>query len=410
MKLIKNVIILLVMALPLWAWGQDLEDYQKIAAENNPGLQGRYKEFKAALEKVPQVSSLPDPTLSFGYFISPVETRVGPQQAKFSLSQMFPWFGTLEAQGNAAALMAQAKYQSFIDARNKLFYQVADAYYPLYELDEQLRLQRENLEILESFMTLAQSKYENNQSSMVDVLRVDIMIKDARTNIDILEDKRQPLLTRFNNQLNRDASETVSIVDTINVSPLPDGYRRDSLLINHPLLEELSLKEEAMKEQEKAAIRKGLPSFGLGLDYVLVGERTDMDLADNGQDVVMPMLTMSLPIFRGKYKAAKEEARIMQEAYRDMRQEMANNLGSAYEMVWFEMEKQRQNLDLYREQIDETGQALNLLFTSYSNNGNDFEEVLRMQQQLLKYQMMQATSLSEYKIAEAKLNYITSKN
>tara|TARA_R110002096_G_scaffold51956_4_gene135520 strand:- start:9148 stop:10344 length:1197 start_codon:yes stop_codon:yes gene_type:complete len=398
------------MALPLWAWGQDLEDYQKIAAENNPGLQGRYKEFKAALEKVPQVSSLPDPTLSFGYFISPVETRVGPQQAKFSLSQMFPWFGTLEAQGNAAALMAQAKYQSFIDARNELFYQVADAYYPLYELDEQLRLQRGNLEILESFMTLAQSKYENNQSSMVDVLRVDIMIKDARTNIDILEDKRQPLLTRFNNQLNRDASETVSIVDTINVSPLPDGYRRDSLLINHPLLEELSLKEEAMKEQEKAAIRKGLPSFGLGLDYVLVGERTDMDLADNGQDVVMPMLTMSLPIFRGKYKAAKEEARIMQEAYRDMRQEMANNLGSAYEMVWFEMEKQRQNLDLYREQIDETGQALNLLFTSYSNNGNDFEEVLRMQQQLLKYQMMQATSLSEYKIAEAKLNYITSKN
>lgn len=410
MKLIKNVIILLVMALPLWAWGQDLEDYQKIAAENNPGLQGRYKEFKAALEKVPQVSSLPDPTLSFGYFISPVETRVGPQQAKFSLSQMFPWFGTLEAQGNAAALMAQAKYQSFIDARNKLYYHVADAYYPLYELDEQLRLQRENLEILESFMTLAQSKYENNQSSMVDVLRVDIMIKDARTNIDILEDKRQPLLTRFNNQLNRDASETVSIVDTINVSPLPDGYRRDSLLINHPLLEELSLKEEAMKEQEKAAIRKGLPSFGLGLDYVLVGERTDMDLADNGQDVVMPMLTMSLPIFRGKYKAAKEEARIMQEAYRDMRQEMANNLGSAYEMVWFEMEKQRQNLDLYREQIDETSQALNLLFTSYSNNGNDFEEVLRMQQQLLKYQMIQATSLSEYKIAEAKLNYITSKN
>ncbi|HCQ15230.1 MAG TPA: TolC family protein [Cryomorphaceae bacterium] len=410
MKLIKNVIILLVMALPLWAWGQDLEDYQKIAAENNPGLQGRYKEFKAALEKVPQVSSLPDPTLSFGYFISPVETRVGPQQAKFSLSQMFPWFGTLEAQGNAAALMAQAKYQSFIDARNKLYYHVADAYYPLYELDEQLRLQRENLEILESFMTLAQSKYENNQSSMVDVLRVDIMIKDARTNIDILEDKRQPLLTRFNNQLNRDASETVSIVDTINVSPLPDGYRRDSLLINHPLLEELSLKEEAMKEQEKAAIRKGLPSFGLGLDYVLVGERTDMDLADNGQDALMPMVTVSLPIFRGKYKAAKEEARIMQEAYRDMRQEMANNLGSAYEMVWFEMEKQRQNLDLYREQIDETGQALKLLFTSYSNNGNDFEEVLRMQQQLLKYQMMKATSLSVYKIAEAKLNYITAKN
>ena len=92
---------------------QTLEDYFQIATENNPSLQAQYKDFEAALQKVSQVSSLPDPTFSFGYFISPVETRVGPQRAKFSLSQMFPWFGTLEAQSDAASLMADANIRPF---------------------------------------------------------------------------------------------------------------------------------------------------------------------------------------------------------------------------------------------------------------------------------------------------------
>ena len=50
-------------------FSQTLEDYFVIAAENNPGLKGKYKAFEAALEKIPQAQSLNDPNLSFGYFI-----------------------------------------------------------------------------------------------------------------------------------------------------------------------------------------------------------------------------------------------------------------------------------------------------------------------------------------------------
>ena len=131
------------------------EHYFRVAAENNPGLQAKYKDFEAAMQKVPQVSSLPDPTFSFGYFISPVETRVGPQRAKFSLSQMFPWFGTLEAKADAASLMAEAKYQLFLDAQNKLYYEVSAAYYPLYELNRLKEIEQKNINILQSYKTIA---------------------------------------------------------------------------------------------------------------------------------------------------------------------------------------------------------------------------------------------------------------
>ena len=389
---------------------QSLDDYFKLAAENNPGLQAKYKSFEAAMQKVTQVSSLPDPNLSFGYFVSPVETRVGPQRARFSLTQMFPWFGTLKAQEDAATLMAEAKYQEFLDARNKLYYQVSAANYPIYKLQKLISIEEENQRILSSYKEIATIQFQNDKGSMVDVLRVDIMLKDATSNLSILEQKQKPLVTRFNKLLNRSDDDNIVVQDSLFTFSLPANYRKDSLLASNPILDELELKIEASKASEQAAIKQGLPKLGVGLDYVIVGQRTDVSLPDNGQDVFMPMVSVSLPIFRGKYKAAQKEAQLMQESYSLQREEAANRLTSSYDMIWFEIQKQIELIQLYEEQIQESRQSLNLLFSAYSNSGKDFEEVLRMQQQILKYQKMKATALSEYHIAIAEMDYITAKS
>ncbi len=388
---------------------QTLDDYFRTAAENNPGLQARYAEFEASMQKVPQVSTLPDPTFSFGYFISPVETRVGPQRAKFSLTQMFPWFGTLKAQGDAVALMAEAKYQSFLDARNQLFYQVAAAYYPLYELSRWKQIEQKNIDILQSYKTISNSKFKNGSAPMVDVLRVDIMLKEATTSLSILNEKEKPLRTTFNKLLNRDENETVLINDSLVIESLPDNFRKDSLLTANPMLDALDLKIKASEASEIAAQKQGLPKVGVGLDYVLVGERTDMDLAENGKNVFMPMVSLSIPIFRKKYDAAEKEAQLMRDSYVLQKRELENSLLSNYEMVWFQIQQQKQLLSLYEQQIQTSQQSLNLLFSSYGNSGKEFEEVLRMQQQLLKYEKMKATAEVQYQVALARLNYITAK-
>ncbi len=408
MKVVVNIIVLILLGSVL-GYAQTLDDYFKIAAESNPGLQAKYSAFEAAMQRVDQVKYLPDPNFSFGYFISPVETRVGPQRARFSLTQMFPWFGTLKAQGDAAALMAEAKYEAFLDARNQLYYQVEASYYPLYELKKWKQIEQENIELLQSFKTIANAKFENSSGTMVDVLRVDIMLKDAITNLNILDNKEKPLLTRFNNLLNRNEEESVLAIDSISIESLQENFRRDSLLTNNPVLTELELKIKASEASEVAAYKQGLPKFGVGLDYVVVGERTDMELPDNGRNAIMPMVSVSIPIFRSKYKASVKEAQLMQESYSFQREEYANLLTSGYEMAWFEIQQQQELLTLYDQQIQESNQALSLLFTAYSNSGKEFEEVLRMQQQLLKYEKMKATAKIQYQIALAKLNYLTAK-
>ncbi|NLZ96221.1 MAG: TolC family protein [Bacteroidales bacterium] len=395
-KYIINIILLVILGVTA-TQAQTLDKYFKEAAENNPGLESKYKEFEAALQKVHQVNSLPDPTVSFSYFIP----KMHSQSAAISLTQMFPWFGTLSAQGNAAALMAEAQYQSFLDAQNQLYYEVSAAYYPLYELNRMREIEQKNIDILKSYKSVANSKFKNGLAPMVDVLRVDIMLKDAVTNLSILKMKEKPLKTTFNKLLNRDVAEEVTISSSLASENLQDSFRRDSLETNNPLLNALDLKIKASEASEIAAQKDGLPKLGVGLDYAIMAD---------GKNIVMPMVSVSIPIFRKKYKAAQKEAQLMQESYTLQKREVANSLISNYEMTWFEIQQQKELIHLYEQQTKESNQSLNLLFSAYSNSGKDFEEVLRMQQQLLKYEKMKATAEVEYHIALAKLNYITAKH
>ncbi len=122
-----------------------VDQYVKLAAENNPQLKASFNQYLAALEEVPQVGALPDPQVMFGVFVLPVETRVGAQRANFSVSQMFPWFGTLKAQEQVAAEKAKAKLQAFEDEKLSLFKQVKVTYNDVYYLEKSIEITHENL-------------------------------------------------------------------------------------------------------------------------------------------------------------------------------------------------------------------------------------------------------------------------
>jgi cobalt-zinc-cadmium efflux system outer membrane protein len=387
---------------------QTLEEYFQIAAENNPGLKAKYKAFEAAMEKIPQVGSLQDPSLSFGYFISPVETRVGPQKARFSLTQMFPWFGTLRAQEDVASLMAEAKYQEFLDAKNQLYNQLAAVYYPLLETHELIAIEQENLRILETYYSLSTSKFENGQGSLADALRVDIMIQASKTNIDVLKMKIKGNNSWFNSLLSRSHDSPVEISEKLEISAADWMVLPDSIQTN-PLLESMDLKIQASEASVLVAQKQGMPKLGAGVDYVLVGERKDMVIPDNGKNVLMPMVTMSLPIFRGKYKGAQKEAELMQESYKLEKEELNNKLYGSYYRYSSDMQIQDGLISLYDKQVVTSEQTLELLYNGYSNSGKDFEEVLRVQQQLLEFQKMKLKAMVAYQTSLAQINYVTAK-
>ncbi|MFT5971212.1 MAG: cobalt-zinc-cadmium efflux system outer membrane protein [Flavobacteriales bacterium] len=388
---------------------QSLKGYQLEAVENNQGLKAQYKRFEAGLQKASQMSSLPDPNLSFAYFVSPIETRVGPQQARISLSQMFPWFGTLSVQNDIWTLKAEADFQKFINAKNELYYRVSEAYYPLWELNKRRGIQRENILLLESYKAIATSKFENGQSPLVDVLRVDIILAEAKTKLEILEDRILALERNFNLLLNRDAGKAIGI-DSLIIPQVSESLSLDKSLSDHPLIQAMDLQLAASEATITLAAKQGLPKIGLGLDYALIGERTDMKVVNNGRDAIMPMVNLSLPIFRGKYKAAKKEAVLMQESMTLQKQELQNNLLSSLEFTTYKISKSKKEIQLYTLQSERTQQSLNLLLKSYANSGKGFDETVRMLQKLLQYKEMKSTAMKGFYTALAEMEYITAKN
>ncbi|MBN2667390.1 MAG: transporter, partial [Bacteroidales bacterium] len=101
----KTICYKLLLTLILAGFGTDglnsqplpdsLAAYLESAARNNPGVMKALLEYQAALVKVPQAASLPDPQLTAGFFLKPMELMSGTQVADFKLMQMFPWFGVL---------------------------------------------------------------------------------------------------------------------------------------------------------------------------------------------------------------------------------------------------------------------------------------------------------------------------
>ena len=384
---------------------QSLDSLQVLAYENNPGLKASYKEFETALTRVDQMSALADPTLSFGYFISPVETRVGPQRAKLSLTQMFPWFGTLKASGDVATYQAEAYYQRFLDQKAKLGLQVSKAYIPLIELNQLIQVEEENLEILTSYKRVATAKFENGEGSLASVLKIELLMDELSTNVKLMKLKTNPLNEVLLRTMGVDSMKLTIQGDFQKLMDLDST----ATLAEHPSLSQFDSQSDAAKAKGILAQKQGAPKIGVGLDYVIVGERTDMAVDDNGKDVLMPMVSVSLPIFRSKYRAAQKEASIDQERFEFAKANQLNQLQSQWEMTQYSIEQQQQMIRLYEQQEEKTNRILKLQLSAYSNSGSDFEELLKVYRELLSYQKALIKAKSQLALATQEMNYITFK-
>jgi outer membrane protein TolC len=411
-----NIYIRILMTIFIFGMGssqsfsQTLDDYLQTAAENNPKLKSAYAQFEAAMQRAPQVSSLPDPSLTMSAFGRMIETRVGAQEARFSLSQMFPWFGTLQAKEDASVLMAEAKFQNYLDMRNQLFFEIKSVYAELYAIEETIHLKKKNLTILDSYRELSLSRFKSGHAPMVNVIKVDIQRETAITEIELLAEIMKPLETRFNLMLNREPDIAVQIQDTLMFKNYEILMDPKELFENHPSITGLEKQKESYEMQQIVAQKEGLPMLGLGIDYSIISKRTDANPEMNGQDAIMPMLTMTLPIFRKKYRAAKKEAEFMASSMEQEQEAQKNELQSAYELTLYDLKKAEQLIALYEKQLVSSGQASKLLISGFSNSIIDFEEVLQMNQDILMLQTQEVEAIKNGFKAKAKLDYLISKS
>lgn len=380
--------------------GQTINEYLQMAADNNPQLQVDFKRYLAAVEKAPQVGALPDPEVTIGYFTKPMMRFMGEQRADISLMQMFPWFGMIKTQKNEAALMAQVQYQNFLNAKNQLFYDVKSVWYDLYTLEKKTEITSKNLELLSTVESVALTRYQNGDtggSGMSDVLWIKMEIKELKNTLALLKDNKVPLLAKFNKLLNRPAHASVALPDTLapQVFSMEETALLDSIISNNPMIAMLKKEGEALEVRKSMAKKAGMPVFGLGVNYSVFSPRTENGMAMGGKNMLMPMATFTIPIYRKKYTAMHKEAELLQQSTQSQVKAAENELTVQLSESLRNLKDAQRRVSLYQEQSELARQSLNILLAAYSTKGAAFDKLLSIHRQLLDYEMKLHEAIAE---------------
>lgn len=476
MKQFIRYTILLIITLTnfISGYSQDsLSYYLEQAALNNPGVKAKYLEYSAALEKVPQSGSLPDPDLQFGYLIKPMELMTGYQVADIRFMQMFPWFGLLKNAKDEASQMALAKFESFRDSKAQLYFDVKSSYYKVYRTLKEIAIAKKNMDILHSLEQLTLIKFStgssgsssgnkssntsslqssssgvqatgesnmknqstmgtsygsssavkpamasqgngmggaagNGNNDMVNLLRVQIELNELENRIAFLQDQLATDKASFNRFLNRAPSYIVFTGDSLIEAPIPsDILTLADSIINNPMVKMYKAESDASAAKLKMVTRMGYPMLGLGVNYTIIQKFQGVTLAMNGKDMIMPMLSMTLPIYRKKEKAMRNEAELMRESATASAENVINDLKVNYQETVQNLSDADRRIKLFTSQAMLADKSLQLLITSFSTGGTDFAEVLRMEQQLLDYQFKQVEAVVDKNTSIARLVYLT---
>jgi outer membrane protein TolC len=121
----------------------------------------------------------------------------------------------------------------------------------------------------------------------------------------------------------------------------------------------------------------------------------------NGQDMIMPMVAVTLPIYRKKYKAMQNEADLMKTATEQGYKATANSLQTEYYEASQLYQDAQRRIKQYENQSLLAKKSLDIMIKSFSASGAGLTDILRIRQQMLDYQFKQIESLVEYNTAIA---------
>ncbi len=367
-----------------------LQDYLRFAARNNAGLEAAFEEWKAAVEQVPQAKALPDPRFTYGYFIDEVETRVGPQEHRLSVMQVFPWFGTIAARSDAAAANAQAAYQRYQAKKLDVFYDVKDAFYEYVYLRRAIAIAEDNVDLLRHFEEVARTKYTTATAGHPDIIRAQVELATLQDKLVALEAMRAPIVARLNAALNRPTTEPL---------PWPEYERYESVEVDssevlailrrqNPQLQALDFEVEAARSRIELAKKKFYPEIGVGADWIVTGDAISSGVRDSGKDPVILMFSLNVPIWRKSYTAAALQARAQSRRVQRQRQDTENNLLARAQRVLYDFEDSGRKLALYDEiLVPKAEELVGASETAYMAGTVDFLSLIDAERMLLRFSL-----------------------
>ena len=388
-----------------YATGKDNKEdslavYIAEAIRNNPALMSEYQAYQAQMANAQGAGILSDPQLSVGLFPQAMHHVNGKQLATITIMQMFPWFGTLKAGREQMEYKAQEAYQKFREKSLSTAFDVEKQWYSILATQEKVKAVKQKRALLNDIKKVAIYLYKNytagRDTKMSDQLRLDAEEERLKEQTESLETQLTLQKQQFNITLHRRPNAALSLPDSIPLRQMPT-FNWTEIERNNPKLAQYSAIQKAFKSQEEQTRAKGMPMIGVGLQYMLNG-KVDMPMMPNmnGKDMVMPMVSVTIPIYRKKITSAIHSAQLMERSAAYNYQSQLDALQSTYLSIEQRADDIKRKLKLYESEVSLLNKTLELMQKEYATGATSLTDILQTTRESIDYDLLKAEANAQY--------------
>jgi outer membrane protein, heavy metal efflux system len=372
----------------------------------HPAIKAEAQMIEAKRSHVPQVKSLPDPTVQVGWMgnIRPFSVQhLDPSSYRgISTMQEFPYPGKLKLRGQIAEKDVEAEQWNLEAARRQVKAEVKSAYYELSAVDQALAVTQRNKDLLEKLTRIAEEKYKVGKGLQQDVIRSQVEVSRILQTFTLLNQRRRTLVAKLNSLILRPSDTPIG--------PLAPSQKEE---LNYSL-EELTEKgvanspeirrQEQLIEQSQFAVnlarRDYYPDFRAGYDYWQRPDLADMHGFNVG---------INIPIFyKKKQREGVREATFAVESGKQSREAIRTALLFQVQEQYLQAKASDELLTLYTKAlVPQSALALESSMASYQTGSLDFESLLANFLSVLEYEVNYYQELATYQKALVNLEQIT---
>lgn len=370
------------------------------AIRNNPSLKSEYQAYQAQMANAKGAGVLSDPQLSVGVFPQAMHHVNGKQLATITIMQMFPWFGTLKAGREQMEYKAQEAYQKFREKSLSTAFDVEKQWYSILATQEKVKAVKRKRALLNDIKKVAIYLYKNYTSGrgtkMSDQLRLNAEEERLKEQTESLETQLTLQKQQFNITLHRRPNVALSLPDSIPLRQMPT-FNWTEIERNNPKLAQYSAIQKAFKSQEVQARAKGMPMIGVGLQYMVNG-KVDMPMMPNmnGKDMMMPMVSVTIPVYRKKITSAIHSAQLMERSAAYNYQSQLDALQSTYLSIEQRADDIKRKLKLYESEVSLLNRTLELMQKEYATGAASLTDILQTTRESIDYDLLKAEANAQY--------------
>lgn len=446
--------------------------YLLVAARENAAVQSELMRYKASIERIPQAGSYPDPEIEMGVSIEHKPMFMA-EFTLMQMFPWFGTRGAARSEAHEMAQMAYDSYRQQRDNVwynvKVLWYRLYSLREQYKSIERNINLlhQLERLvlvrysagsvvgqtspsstmpasmpprpsmpsamsmprgesmsgmsgpsatsppQIERSMANMGANSMQGATIGMADVLRVQMERSELQNQLVDIEEKTRLVEAELNTLLNRDTDTPIAVVDTMMFEPFAFDMDvvMDEVRTHNPMLTMVKSEINSYHAKEKMDRLMSYPMIGIGVQYSVMTHTLEaLDWrSDVGKRMLMPMLKLSLPIFRGKYRAQKNENRNMQNASEYKYIQIEQQLRIESQQLQQRLREGERKIVLYNEQYQLLQSVWELILQEFVAGKQPLSEVLSVERQLLDYQFKKTEAIAEYNTDVAAMDRLLSK-